>query len=93
MAEVIVYSQEQHPQCEMLKGALEEQGVLFREVDIRNPDAISELRQHGCQALEPPVVGVRHEDRFGAFLTNDDLFWDGSLVREAVLDLASGARP
>ncbi len=93
MAEVILYSQEKNPQCEELKGVLDQQGVLYREINIRNPDAIRVLRQHGCNALEPPVIGVSYGNRIRNLLTNDDLFWDGALVREAVLDLAGGAQP
>jgi hypothetical protein len=92
MAEVILYSQEKHPQCEELKGALREQGVLYKEINIRNPEAVSELKRHGCTALEPPVIGVRSENRIRNVLTNDDLFWDGALIREAVLDIAGGIR-
>ena len=92
MAEVILYSQEKHPQCEELKGALREQGVPYHEINIRNPDAISELKKHGCNSFEPPVIGVRFENRIQNVLTNDDLFWDGALIREAVLDLAGGCR-
>jgi hypothetical protein len=88
MAELILYSKEKHPQCEQLKGALREQGVSYEEINIQNPDAVSELRQHGCHALEPPVIGVRIGNHIRNLLTNDDLFWDGNLVREAVLDLA-----
>ena len=87
---MIVYSQSDHLQCEVLKGALEEQGVPYREIDIRDPAAVRELQNNGCHALEPPVIGVRHKDRICPILTNDDLFWDGRLVREAVLDLAGG---
>jgi glutaredoxin len=92
MPEVIVYSQTRNLHCEVLKGALREQGVQYREIDIRDPEAIVELKQHGCHALEPPVIGVRAGSRIQALLTNDDLFWDGTLVREAVLDLAGGSR-
>ena len=92
MTEVILYSQERHPQCEELKGALRKEGVSYREVDIHDPNAVNELRQLGCHALEPPVIGVRHKDRIHNVLTNDDLFWDGALIREAVLDLAGGIR-
>jgi hypothetical protein len=88
MAEVILYSQEMNLQCEQLKGALRQQGVLYREINIRNPEAIRELRMLGCTALEPPVLGVSAGNRMQCLLTNDDLFWDGALVREAVLDLA-----
>ncbi|NMB78882.1 MAG: hypothetical protein GYA23_07275 [Methanomicrobiales archaeon] len=92
MAEVILYSQEKHPQCEVLKGALREQGVPYQEINIRTPEAVSELKRHGCLALEPPVIGVRMQDRFANVLTNDDLFWDGNLIREAVRDLVTGIR-
>lgn len=92
MAEVILYSQEKHPQCEELKGALQAQGVLYQEINIRNPEAVSELRRNGCTALQPPVIGVRSENRIRNILTNDDLFWDGALIREAVVDLAGGFR-
>ncbi|MCK9579579.1 MAG: hypothetical protein M0Q92_03900 [Methanoregula sp.] len=93
MAEVILYSQEKHPQCEELKGALHKEGVQYLEINIRNPEAVSELRENGCTALEPPVIGVRSENRIHNVLTNDDLFWDGALIREAVLDLAGQASP
>jgi glutaredoxin len=88
MAEVIVYYQEKHPQCEELKGALREQGVSYREINIRNPEAVVALREQGCNALEPPVISVRSGNCIQDVLTNDDLFWDGALIREAVLDLA-----
>jgi hypothetical protein len=84
---VILYSQEKNPQCEELKGALMEMGVAYREANIRNPDVIIELKGYGCYSLEPPVIGLRLDNRIRNFLTNDDLFWDGTLVREAVLDL------
>lgn len=90
MAEVILYSLEKNPQCEELKGALRQQGVRYREINIQNPEVIRELRMHGCSALEPPVIGVRWGNRIQCFLTNDDLFWDGTLVCEAVHDLAHG---
>jgi len=90
MAEVILYSLERNVQCEELKGALRQQGVQYREINIRNPAVIRELRMHGCSALEPPVIGVRRGNRIQCFLTNDDLFWDGTLVCEAVHDLAQG---
>jgi hypothetical protein len=88
MAEVILYSQKKHLQCEELKGALKAEGVVYHEINIRDPDAISELMEYGCHSLEPPVIGVCTGERTRNFLTNDDLFWDGTLVREAVLDLA-----
>ena len=93
MTELIVYSKEKHLQCEELKDALNEVGVHYHEVDIRNPEAITELRKNGCFALEPPVLKVVHASRSQRFFKNDDLFWDGQLIREAVMDFTQVTRP
>jgi hypothetical protein len=90
MAEVILYSKDKNPQCEELKGALQEVGVCYREINILTPEAVRELKNHGCTALEPPVICVSCGNHIRSFLTNDDLFWDGTLIREAVLDLTGG---
>jgi hypothetical protein len=87
MTELIIYSKEKNPQCEELKDALKEAGAHYHEVDIRNPEAITELRKNGCFALEPPVLQVVHTSRSQQLLKNDDLFWDGQLIREAVMDV------
>jgi len=93
MTELIIYSKEKHPQCEELIEALKEEGVHYQEVDIHNPAAITELRKNGCFALEPPVIQVVHASRSQRFFKNDDLFWDGQLVREAVMDVMQVSRP
>jgi hypothetical protein len=93
MTELIVYSTEKHLQCEKLKDVLKEAGAHYHEVDIRNPEAITELRKNGCFALEPPVLRVVHASRSERLFTNDDLFWDGQLIREAVMDVMQVSRP
>lgn len=93
MTELIVYSTDKHIQCEELKDALNEAGARYHEVDIRNPEAIRELRNNGCFALEPPVLQVVHASRSRTFFKNDDLFWDGRLIREAVMDVMQVSRP
>jgi hypothetical protein len=93
MTELIVYSTEKHLQCEELKDALKEAGARFHEVDIRNPEAIRELRDNGCFALEPPVLQVVQASSLRIFFKNDDLFWDGRLIREAVMDMMQVSRP
>jgi glutaredoxin len=93
MTELIVYSKQKHLQCEELKDALNEVGVHYHEVDIRNPEAITELRKNGCFALEPPVLQVVHASRSPRLFKNDDLFWDGQLIREAVMDVMQVSRP
>lgn len=92
MTELIVYSRERNPQCEELKDALREGGIPFHEVDICNLSAITELRKNGCFALEPPVVQVVHDSRSGRLFKNDDLFWDGQLIREALMDILRHSR-
>lgn len=63
MTKLIVYSKEKNPQCEELKDALKEEGIAYQEIDIRKPEAISELRKNGCFALEPPVLQVVQDKR------------------------------
>ncbi len=88
MPDLIVYSKEKNLLCEELTCVLREQGIPYREIDIRRHDVIKELRNRGCTALEPPVLQVSHGTKTTRFFTSDDLFWDGQLVREAVLDVA-----
>jgi hypothetical protein len=89
--ELIVYSSEKNRLCEELKGALRAQKIHYREINIRNPEAITTLRSNGCLSMEPPVLQVIYGQMKMNFLTNDDLFWDGKLVREAIVDLAQGS--
>jgi hypothetical protein len=91
MDALIVYSSEKNRLCEELKGALNEQGIKYKEISIQNPDAISTLRNNGCFSMEPPVIQVNSGQMKMNFFTNDDLFWDGKLVREAVADLVQGS--
>ena len=93
MTELIVYSKEKNLQCEELKDALKEGGVHYQEVDIRNPEAITELRKNGCFSLEPPVLQVVQDKRSQWFFKNDDLFWDGRLIREVMMDVVRISRP
>jgi glutaredoxin len=93
MTELIVYSKEKNPQCDELKGVLNEVGIPYHEVDIRKPEVIMELRENGCHSLEPPVIKVVHTRSMQQFFKNDDLFWDGQLVREAILDVMHLSRP
>ena len=86
--ELIVCSEVEDLFSVELKSVLDEQGIPYREVDIRLPGVRQELKSRGCTALEPPVLLVSRGHRDLRFFTNDDLFWDGKLVREAVFDLA-----
>jgi hypothetical protein len=90
MQELIVYSSEKHPLCEELKGALQAQKIHYREINIQHPEAIRTLRSNGCFSMEPPVIQVIYGQMKTNFFTNDDLFWDGKLVRAAIVDLVQG---
>jgi hypothetical protein len=48
---------------------------------------ITELRKNGCLSLDPPVIRIVHTRDLPRFFKNDDLFWDGLLVREAFMDV------
>ena len=91
MDALIIYSSKNHQQSEELKGALREQGIKYKEINIQNPEAITTLRNNGCLSMEPPVIQVIYGQMKMNFFTNDDLFRDGKLVREAVVDLVKGS--
>ena len=74
MGELIVYFKGKNPQYEELKDTLKKGGAHYQEIDIRNPEAITDLRKNGCLALEPPVIQVVHSSRTPRFFKNDDLF-------------------
>ena len=93
MTKLIVYSKEKHPQCEKLKEALKRVGIPFHEIDIRKPEAITELKKIGCFAPEPPVLQVVQDMRSQWVFKNDDLFWDGRLIQEAIVDVMRISRP
>lgn len=88
MAELILYSRQNNPYCELLKGVLREEGIHFTESDIGLPDSVHELNSAGCHALEPPVLKLTEGSKITGFFTNDDLFWDGKIIREIVRDLS-----
>ncbi|MDP3563072.1 MAG: hypothetical protein Q8R70_01140 [Methanoregula sp.] len=92
MEELIVYSSEKNRLCEELKSALQAQKIHYREINIRHPEAVRTLRSNGCFSMEPPVIQVIRGHLKMNFFTNDDLFWDGKLVRAAIVDLAQGPK-
>jgi glutaredoxin len=74
-----VYTLENCPNCEMLKGYLRSRRVTYSERDMSTAESLTELRVNGCFAMEAPVL--RKND---TFLTPADLF-SGGKVREAEL--------
>ena len=88
MPGLIVCSKEKDPFSDELRGALDGQGVPYREAGIRHPRVIRELKNRGCTAHQPPVLPVSCGHRDPRFFASGDLFRDGVLVREAVPDSA-----
>jgi hypothetical protein len=89
---LIVYSSKNHRPCDELKNALNEMGIRYREISIRDPDAVTTIRNNGCLSMEPPVIQVIYGQMKMNFFKTDDLFWDGKLIRKAVVDLVQGSK-
>ena len=78
--DLIVYTLENCPNCEMLKGYLHSRRVMYTEKDMSSAESLTELRVNGCFAMEAPVL--RKDE---VFLTSAELF-SGGKVREAELN-------
>jgi len=80
-----VYTLENCPNCELLKGFLKRKGIKFLEEDMSSAASLTELRVNGVFAMEAPVL--RHGD---TFLTTLDLFSGGKVKEDSVGRLAGG---
>ncbi|MCQ8893225.1 MAG: glutaredoxin family protein [Methanolinea sp.] len=77
---IIVYSLELCPNCEILKKFLKEKEISFIERDLSTAEAMAHLRINGVFVREAPVL-----QRGDKFLTTDALFSGSGLRTEAVL--------
>ncbi|HDR74301.1 MAG TPA: glutaredoxin family protein [Methanoculleus sp.] len=84
-AELIVYTLENCPNCELLKGYLAAHGAAFQERDMMSAEALTEMRINGVFVREAPVL---QKDK--TFLTSADLFAAGSVRNEVVSPLLKG---
>lgn len=64
-----VYSTRTCPKCEQLKAALAEAGIIFENLDMATPEALTELRINGVFTLAAPVLQAGE-----IFYTVEDLF-------------------
>ncbi len=62
MAEILIYSTVNCPNCRVLKKFLETKNVQYREVDMATPAALTELRMNGVFTMSAPVLQIG--DRF-----------------------------
>ena len=77
--ELILYTLENCPNCEMLKSFLDSRKVRYSERDMSSAESLTELRVNGVFAMEAPVL--RSDE---TFLTTTELF-SGGKVREGEL--------
>jgi glutaredoxin len=74
-----VYTTKICPNCKIVKEFLTVEGNAFEEVDITTAEALTELRMQGVFTMITPVVQIG-----STFLTNDDLFEDGTLRKASI---------
>ncbi|MGB8219909.1 MAG: glutaredoxin domain-containing protein [Methanoregula sp.] len=83
--ELIVYTLETCPHCEMLKKAIKRGGYKYSERDLSTAEALTELRVNGVFVNEAPVLQRGEE-----FYTTAELFPTGMLDDKKLGSILSG---
>ncbi|MCX6688414.1 MAG: glutaredoxin family protein [Methanoregula sp.] len=83
--QLIVYTLEHCPNCEILKGFLKKGGYTFTERDLSTAESLTELRVNGIFVNEAPVLQKEEE-----FFTSADLFPSGKMNSEHLTHLITG---
>ena len=83
--QLIVYTLEHCPNCELLKGFLKTVGCPFTERDLSTAESLTELRMNGVFVNEAPVL-----QKSSDFYTSADLFQAGKLDGDHISRLISG---
>jgi glutaredoxin len=83
--QLIVYTLEHCPNCELLKSYLKSAGYTYSERDLSTAESLTELRMNGVFVNEAPVL-QKSED----FFTSHDLFPAGKLDGEHISKLIAG---
>jgi glutaredoxin len=83
--QLIVYTLEFCPNCDLLKGFLKKGGYAFIERDLSTAESLTELRLNGVFVNEAPVL-QKDED----FYTSVDLFPSGKLDDAHITKLIAG---
>ena len=83
--QLIVYTLELCPNCELLKGFLKKNGHKYSERDLSSAESLTELRINGVFVTEAPVL-----QKGDAFYTSANLFPLGKLDTEHLSRLISG---
>lgn len=83
--QLIVYTLEHCPNCELLKDFLKKNGLRYSERDLSSAESLTELRINGVFVNEAPVL-QKSDD----FFTSADLFPKGKMDAEHLSRLVSG---
>ncbi|MFA6226153.1 MAG: glutaredoxin family protein [Methanoregula sp.] len=83
--QLIVYTLEFCPNCDLLKGFLKKGGYAFTERDLSTAESLTELRLNGVFVSEAPVL-QKNED----FYTSADLFPSSKLDGAQITKLIAG---
>ena len=83
--QLIVYTLEYCPNCEILKGFLKTGGYAFTERDLSTAESLTELRMNGVFVSEAPVL-QKNDD----FFTSEVLFPSGKLDGAQITKLIAG---
>lgn len=82
---LIVYTLEFCPNCDLLKGFLKKAGHSYTERDLTTPESLTELRVNGVFVNEAPVL-QKGDD----FYTSADMFPSGKIDEKHIAQLISG---
>ncbi|MDO9325724.1 MAG: glutaredoxin family protein [Methanoregula sp.] len=83
--QLIVYTLEFCPNCDLLKGFLKKGGYAFTERDLSTAESLTELRMNGVFVSEAPVLQNGDD-----FHTSADLFPSGKLDGAHITKLIAG---
>lgn len=83
--QIIIYTLEHCPNCELLKGFLKKNGHQYSERDLSSAEALTELRINGIFVTEAPVLQAG-----GDFYPSADLFPSGKADEKHIARLISG---
>jgi len=84
-SQLILYTLECCPNCDLLKGFLKKTGYTFMERDLSTAESLTELRLNGIFVNEAPVLQKNSD-----FYTSADIFPAGKLDGEHLVTLISG---
>ncbi len=72
--DIIVYSLEVCPNCEILKQYLQDNTIPYMERSLEDPEALTDLRMNGVFVMEAPVLQVGER-----YLTSQEIFDNGAV--------------